>query len=237
LIAIPAVVWSKGATTKIAIRGDDLSSAIEITDPEILGRFNIWNGPGVSTWSHDKQDPPAWADPTRVGGRFIDWPRGWATERPFGLQRVEVTFFIGGTAARGYEDAGRYVFLYEIDSVERHGYIYLPQWKNELIVHFVEGNWLHASRAWDETVIPIVAARTARGDGAPHRSEPSCAIGRGTIAADGTIELHMLDDRDVEPGSRWRFQPGDRDYATVRARMGDIEPGRETRVSCWPPRT
>jgi hypothetical protein len=236
-VAMPAVVWPKGMTTKIEIRGDGLWSTVEITDPEILGRFSIWNGPGVSTWSHGKQDPPAWADPTKVEGRFIDWPRGWATERPSALQRVEVTFYIDGTAARGYTDADKYVFLYEIDSAKRHGYVYLPQWKNELIVHFVEGNWLHAAKAWDETIIPIVASGAAAGYGAPRRSEPGCAIGRGSIAADGTIELRMLDDHDVEVGNLWRFKPGDPDYATVKTRMGDVEPGRETSVSCWPART
>jgi hypothetical protein len=236
VIAMPAVVWPKGTTTKIEIRGDGLRSTIEITDPEILDRFSIWNGPGVSTSSHGKPDPPAWADPTKVEGRFVDWPRGWATERPSGLQRVEVTFYIGDVAARD-ANAARYVFLYEIDSAGRHGYVYLPQWKNQVVVHFVEGNWLHAAQAWDETMIPIVVAGAAGRHGAPRQSEPGCAIGHGSIAADGTIELRMLDDRDVEVGNLWRFKPGDPDYATVKARMGDVEPGRETRVSCWPPRT
>ena len=237
LIALPAVTWSKGTTTKIELRGDDLSAAIEITDPDVLRRFSIWNGPGVQTWNHGKQDPPAWADPSNVEGRFVDWPLGSVSARPSGLQRVEVTFYVGGTAQSDYRDADRYVFLYEIDSTQRHGYIYLPRWKNELIVHGVEGGWLHATRAWDEIILPIVAAGAARSDAASRGSEHGCAIGRGAITADGTIDLHMLDDHDVELRSRWVFQPGDPDYATVKARMSDVESGRETRVSCWPPRS
>jgi hypothetical protein len=236
IIAIPMVAAAKGATTKIELRGDGIARPIEITDPQIVGRFSIWNGPGVSTASHGKQDPPAWADPAKVDGRFVDWPRGWADQRPSGLQRVEVTLFIGGTAARGFSDAGRYVFMYEVDPTAQHGYVYLPQFKNELILHFVEGNWLHAAQAWDATMLPLVARATA-GDYRAQRAEFGCAIAVGSISRDGTIELRGLGDPDRASGSSLKLRPADRLYAGFRALMGDVEPERETRVSCWPSRT
>ena len=49
ILIIPATAWSKGATVKIEIEGNNLASPIEITDPNMVGQFNIWNGPGVGT--------------------------------------------------------------------------------------------------------------------------------------------------------------------------------------------
>ena len=96
LLAVSTLVWSKGPTIKIVIEGDALSAPIEITDPDILSQFNIWNGPGVSTSGPDGvPHPPAYLDPGRSAGRFIEWPKGEATARPSGLQRLEVTFYVG----------------------------------------------------------------------------------------------------------------------------------------------
>ncbi len=45
ILTLPAVAWPKGETTQIEIEGGDLASPIEITDPAIVSKFSIWNGP------------------------------------------------------------------------------------------------------------------------------------------------------------------------------------------------
>src|SRR5580700_11069075 len=47
-LAIPARVFAKADISKITIKGADLKTPIEITDPKILANFNVWTGPGTS---------------------------------------------------------------------------------------------------------------------------------------------------------------------------------------------
>ena len=109
LLAQSASSWSKGQTTRIEIDGDGLSAPIVIADPDILNKFSIWNGPGVSTRGPDGvTHPPAYMNPDNTSGRFIDWPRGIATDPPAAMQRLEVTFFIGGP--RGPVHNGKFLF-------------------------------------------------------------------------------------------------------------------------------
>ncbi len=57
ILTITVTAWSKGEIIKIEIEGNNLSSPIEITDPDIVRQFSIWTGPGVSTrGSDDAQD-------------------------------------------------------------------------------------------------------------------------------------------------------------------------------------
>ena len=48
LVAIPAEVFAKADTSKIAIKGADLEAPIEITDLKTLAKFSVWTGPGTS---------------------------------------------------------------------------------------------------------------------------------------------------------------------------------------------
>lgn len=60
ILTIPVTTWSKGEIIKIEIEGNNLSSPIEITDPDIVRQFSIWTGPGVSTRGpDDAQDTSA----------------------------------------------------------------------------------------------------------------------------------------------------------------------------------
>ena len=47
-LAIPARVFAKADISKITIKGADLKTPIEITDPKTLANFNVWTGPGTS---------------------------------------------------------------------------------------------------------------------------------------------------------------------------------------------
>ncbi len=234
LLAISATVWSKGLTIRIAIAGDDLSAPIEITDQDILNQFSIWNGPGVSTSGPDGvPHPPAYLDPKRSVGRFIDWPKGMAAERPSGLQRLEVTFYIG--IPREPNTARKYVFAYEVDSADSRGYIYLPRWKNNLISHGVEGHWFYASERWDELVMPIVAQLSQHSPSFVKRSK-SCKVGNGSLKTDGTIEFVLLDEHGNKM-SRRRYEPTTHKYQSVKDHIGNVQPGEEIEISCWPARS
>src|ERR1700676_3710152 len=47
ILCVPASLLAKGKTVKITIKGADLKTPIEISDPEILVNFQVWTGPGT----------------------------------------------------------------------------------------------------------------------------------------------------------------------------------------------
>ncbi len=171
LLATSTPAAAKGVLARIEVRGDTLPSPLEITDPAILARFSIWNGPGVSV-----NGQPVHLDPNRQEGMFIDWPKGQVTTRPPGLDSYEVTFHIYFAGVIRNSELPRaehrsYVVRYEIDPGSV-GYIYLPDhddgfggMNTSLIVHDVEGNWFHASEAWEELVRPLILARAGNSGG------------------------------------------------------------------------
>ncbi len=235
ILAVSTTSWSKGQNIRIEIVGDGLSTPIVITYPEILNRFNIWNGPGVSVRGPDGvKYPPAHLDPNKSAGRFIDWPQGMVTEQLPGLQRLEVTFFLSFPRQPSGERS--YIFAYEVDTSELRGFIYLPMWSNNLIAHRVEGNWLYATEQWNEAIAPIVAAQTIDLPPPSKRGNLNCIAGQGSLGEDGTIEF-MLFNEDGIKISHWRYEISTEGYESVREHIEDAEPGDEIEVSCWPPRS
>lgn len=232
LVSVPA--WSKGRTIKIVIEGDNLSGAVEITDPDILTQFSIWNGPGVESRGPDGvPHPPAHLNRKQSFGRFIDWPAGKAMRRPPGLQRLEVSFFVG--VPREKDTSRRYVVAYEVDNMDSRGYIYLPRWKNDLIYHGVEGNWFYASERWNELIMPIVALYSKRSPVVSEEGDIGCKVGEGSLMADGTIEFVLTDD-DGKKSSRWRYETSMQEYQSVKEHIGNVQVGEQIRISCWPAR-
>lgn len=157
ILAIPVPTLAKGVTVKIEIRGSTLAAPLEITIPDIVEKFNVWTGPGVAV-----NGKPVHLDPDNQAGMFIDWPRGVATQRPDALPRFVVTFHLRFGSP---PDKRRrtYTVLYEFDPITEGGYIYLPEGTDKqypgntsLIVHGVEGNWFHASAAWEKLVRPLI---------------------------------------------------------------------------------
>jgi hypothetical protein len=232
---VSPLAWAKGVTVRITIAGDNLDVPIEINDPGVVSQFNIWNGPGVSTIGPDgTPNPPAYLNPDHSAGRFINWPRGFAEARPSGLQRLEVTFFIG--APRHPDVTRTFLVAYEVDWQNESGYVYLPRWQNsQLIHHGVEGNWFHSSRRWNELIMPMIAERAGSSTALNIQTASGCII-RTRLEADGTIELILLDDDGSQRG-RFRYDAASKSYDSLRERMGDLQVGDEVSVSCWPPRS
>ena len=235
ILGVPTSGWSKGETVKIVIDGDNLSSPIEIASPDVVRQFNIWNGPGVSTRGPDGvQHPPAYLDPDKTSGRFIDWPNGIATSLPTGMRRLEVTFYIAGRRTPSHD--GKYWFAYEIDPENKRGYIFLPRWMSSYISHGVEGNWFYASERWDELMIPAIQEASDPTSDPSTRNRFSCVFGTGLMRADGAIELYRLDDQG-NSHLNYRYFPADDLFDEIYEHIGPIAPGDEVEVSCWPPRS
>ena len=235
ILTIPATAWSKGETTRIKIEGDNLKSPIDIVDQSILSQFNIWNGPGTSSRGPDGVPlPPAHLDPNMSAGRFIDWPRGMAAERPSGLQRLEVTFYVG--VPQEPNATRKYVFAYEADPSNQRGFIFLPYWKNNLISHGVELNWFYATKRWNELIMPIILRHSTNAPMFAERGKLKCKVGEGSLREDGTIEFFLLDENGNRT-SRWRYDTSNERYQNVKDHIGNVQPGEEIEISCWPART
>ncbi len=93
---------AKGKTVKITIKGADLKTPIEISDPRIL------TGPGTST--ADRQS------------LIIDWSQGPVRETPLALPRYQVSFYAGAPP----NERIVYVVYYAFTPGAEHGYVYLP---------------------------------------------------------------------------------------------------------------
>jgi hypothetical protein len=135
-LVAPAQVFAKGETVKITIKGADLKTPIEITNPKILTEFTVWTGPGTSS------SVPRFN--SNAPGFIIDWSQGAIEEPP---KRKLI-----------------YVVLYEYDPATEQGYVYLPGRKDEwyrlnvdTIFHGVEGKWFHAWSVWNNVARPLLA--------------------------------------------------------------------------------
>jgi hypothetical protein len=165
MLAVSASLSAKGITTKITIKGPELTAPIQITDPRILEHFSVWAGPGVQVNGIEQTE-----------GFIIDWSSGVVPDRPGGLRRYEVSFYVAywNRALQRYENDSHlaYVVSYDYDPSSQQGYVYLPgradkeyRLNTRAILHGrgLEGNWFRASNRWEETVGPLVAQRTAAG--------------------------------------------------------------------------
>lgn len=165
LAFVSSAAWAKSEIIKIAIVGPGLTAPLEITDPTVLERFNIWNGPGVRV----NGQPVHLQNGLDRLGAFIDWSQGPLATPPGGSGLYDVTFHLGGREPmRDWHR--RYFVKYSFDAATEGGYIYLPgRGDGEMyernvfsIAHGAEGNWLHAAPAWEKYVRPRIAEAAAR---------------------------------------------------------------------------
>jgi hypothetical protein len=154
LLAIPTVLFAKAETSKIIIKGADLSAPIEITDPKTLANFFVWTGAGTSCTG-------ACSMPSKESF-IVDWSQPIA-DHPSGLHRYEVSFY-----AKMPDERLIYVVFYEYDPATEHGYVYFPgrteEWYRlnvSTIFHGVEGKWFRAWSVWEDVARPIIAGANA----------------------------------------------------------------------------
>ena len=140
--------WAVGPTTRIVITAPSLSAPVEVTDAEQMGAFLVWAGPGVRVNGQE-----------RLQGFIIDWPAGVVTQRPAGLPRYEVSFYVkhANRSLASQPEELAYVVWYETDSSSGRGYVYLPgkgddgyTLNTRSIVRGREGHWYFATSAWHE---------------------------------------------------------------------------------------
>jgi hypothetical protein len=153
LLVIPAELFAKAQTSKIVIKGADLSAPIEITDPKTLANFSVWTGTGTVCNPCPAPNPESF---------IVDWSRPMA-DRPSGLLRYEVSFY-----SKLPDEQLIYVVFYEYDPATEHGFVYLPgkteEWYRlnvSTILHGVEGKWFPAWSVWEGVARPLIAGAKA----------------------------------------------------------------------------
>lgn len=138
-----AMAGGWGPTIAIELRGDGLEQPILITDPSILEKLSFWVGPGTNMREFMRFDESEKS--------IVEWYAGVVTERPAGLQRVEVKFRVGSSP----ESTAAFFVFYEREPGSSTGYIYHPV-TNVIVAHVREGAWRHASHRWNEMIGPII---------------------------------------------------------------------------------
>lgn len=148
---IASTAWGKAPTAQIDIASDALDAPIKVTDPDVVGKFHIWNGPGVRD-----NGKPTHLDPANQKGYFINWPNG-ATQPPDQALMFDVTFRLENRDADP-RVGSEYRVTYAFRPGDAGGYVYLPYTRKNvrLIVHGVEGNWFRSSDAWEALIRPII---------------------------------------------------------------------------------
>ena len=137
----------KAKTVKIAIEGTNFKTPIEISDPTVLAKFQVWTGPGTS--SNEKQ------------GFIIDWSQGPVKEMP----KVHGVMFHGYQVSFHIAPNDRiaYVAYYAFSPGEEQGYVYLPgesdKWYGlnvRTVFRRVEGKSFRAWDAWERVARPLI---------------------------------------------------------------------------------
>lgn len=150
-------LWAKGPTTRIVISSPSLSAPIEITDPRLLDDIVVLSGPGTSSYGN----PGA-------SGFIVDWSANVTSQRPSGLPRYDVSFYVarGRASATASREELAYIVRYEPDWDAGRGYIYLPGRDDDVyrlnvrtILRGVEGQWYRATDAWHELAAGLISPR------------------------------------------------------------------------------
>ena len=153
---------AKGATSRISISGGNLDRPVDIRNTTVTHEFQIWSGPGTSSCAAGHC-----VDGTE--GFIVDWSAGAVMARPSGLPQYRIAFFVEEEGVSGQRASERlaYVVLYEYDPAGDQGFVYLPgkadQWHelnwSSIYRRGLEGNWFHATRAWQDAVVPLISPR------------------------------------------------------------------------------
>jgi len=152
LLAAPVV--AKGLTSRITLRDPATGRTVELTAEAVVERFQVWSGPGTLE-----------NDVAASEGFIIDWTLGTANDRRPG-RRYQVEFYARKTPVAPEELA--YTVLYQPGVDSQRGVVYLPGRLDEGYRRNVatimrgdglEGQWFHATRAWDDAVRGLLPVR------------------------------------------------------------------------------
>jgi len=152
-----AHLFAKGTTTKVVITGEGVRGRVEIADPKTLENFNIWSGPGTRMNGVEGRE-----------GFIARWTDGPVTERPEGLRRFELFFYVRYANRPSVEQTDQlaYVVSYAVDPATGQGYVYLPgradqyyQLNTRAILRRVEGNWFHATASWENVFQAVMRSQ------------------------------------------------------------------------------
>jgi hypothetical protein len=143
ILSAPTPLVAKGKIVKITIKGADLKTPIEISDPKTVANFQVWTGPGTST-----------ADSQSL---IINWSQGPVRKPPESLRRYQVSFHTDPN------DQIVYVVYYAFSPGTEQGYVYLPgdsdEWAGlnvRTIFRGVEGKRFRAWSAWERVARPLI---------------------------------------------------------------------------------
>lgn len=149
ILSVPSPLLAKGKTVKITIKGADLKTSIEITDPKVLANFDVWTGPGTGS------NAPGFN--ANAPGFIINWSQGPVKKPPDSFRRYQVSFHTDPN------EQVVYVVYYAFRPDSEQGYVYLPGGTDEwaglnvrTIWHGVEGKWFRAWNAWERVARPLL---------------------------------------------------------------------------------
>jgi hypothetical protein len=208
----PVTASAKAPTVKITIASGGLTSAIQVTDPQVLAFSDVWSG------------------------QFLDGARSPENEGPKALLPYEVSFYV----KLAENDVRKmYVAYYYPNSSTRQGFIYLPGegavWElnvGTILREGRDGKWNYASPAWEALVKPLLSGAEAlrrsvsASEAAMQKRHGLSKVSHVSVDGGWTKPqagwLYVLDPRSESdhPGSRiWLLDP---ETATV---MGSVRAG------------
>lgn len=134
-------VYAKGPANMITIAGPELEEPLEITDQDILNRFDPWSGQFIGT------------------SGALEWPPDMGLREPY-----LVFFHVEDNQG---EMIPRYIFYYYPDPAGGLGTIYLPGSGEPyyrinvgtIIRDEVDGRWFKAMPTWDTTFQELMLAQ------------------------------------------------------------------------------
>jgi hypothetical protein len=131
VFALVTCLSAKGPTVRLVITGGGLANPVTVTDPSVLADSNVFGDKFFAGIANSNSIDPTW--PKYTVSFFVELP-GWMRQ---GVQK-------------------KYIVYYAKHPRTGEGFVYLPapgeQWyrlnASTILRNGLEGNWLHASKAW-----------------------------------------------------------------------------------------
>jgi hypothetical protein len=131
MLALVTSLTAKGPTVRLVITGGGLTAPLTVTDEKVLADSGVFGDSFFGRITDSKSIDPSW--PKYVVSFYVELP-AWMRQ---GVQK-------------------KYVVYYARHPRTGEGFVYLPapgeEWYglnvSTILRNGLEGNWLHASKAW-----------------------------------------------------------------------------------------